>query len=411
MEVPSALGGAVILDAPGLPPHSDPVTLWRRAAREAAERIAPLLGPRERLALVVPDRTRPLPLPEVLPLFLQALDKAGIPPQRITLAPASGIHKPMGGKELADWIGHAAAASGVLLAPHDADGPGLLLGHTPERIPVVAHPAVARAGGILTLGRIVFHYLAGFGGGRKMLVPGVAARRTILAMHGRCLSPVPGEGRHPAARAGILEGNPVNQAACAAARVFPQTVAVHVLLGPGGTLSDILVGDLFDDHSRACARYAAANRVRVTEPFDAVIVAAGGHPSDRDLVQAHKALDAIAPVVKDGGSVVFVACCGDGVGNQEVLDGLRLGSPAAIETALRRNFRVGLHTALAWAIKTHRLRVLAVTQLPADLLPLTRMEPVANLEEAAEEIHRRHGRSARLALAPRGGALIYQLGG
>lgn len=411
LETPPDLAGAELLDAPGLPPHPAPADLWRQAAREAAGRCSALLPAGERLALVVPDRTRPLPLAAVLPVFLEELARAGIPPGRITLAPASGIHKPMGRAELVSWVGPVAAETGLLLAAHDADAPGLLLGQAEGELPVVAHPAVARAGAILVLGRIVFHYLAGFGGGRKLLVPGVAARRTVLAMHSRCLSPVPGEGRHPAARAGILEGNPVHLASCAAARLFPPAVAVHVMLGSGGAVSDIVVGDLFEDHARSCARYAAANLVQVDGLFDAVVVSGGGHPSDRDMVQAHKALDAVAPIVRRGGSVVFVAACGDGVGNGEVQEGLRLGKPPEIEAELRRDFRVGVHTALAWAEKTHRLRVLGVTRLPPELLPLARVESVATLALAAAELRRRHGPAARLGLAPRGGALIYKLGG
>ena len=129
-----------------------------------------------------------------------------------------------------------------------------------------------------------------------------------------------------------------------------------------------------------------------------MIVSAGGAPADRDLVQAHKALDAVAPVVRDGGTVVLVAACGDGAGNRELVDGLALGPPAAIEAELRRAFRVGLHTALALAEKTRRLRVLALTELPGELLAAARIERIASLDEAARVIaavRRAAGRAGR----------------
>ena len=166
-----------------------------------------------------------------------------------------------------------------------------------------------------------------------------------------------------------------------------------------------------DAHAAATERYAAVNRVTVAAPLDAVIVSAGGHPSDRDLVQAHKALDAVAPVIKDGGTVVLVAACRDGLGNPELAAGLSLGDPDAIERELRQRFRVGVHTALALAEKTRRLRVAALTELPDDALALAGMRRVASLDEAAALVRARHGAGARVALAPRGGFLVYELSG
>ncbi len=377
------------------------------AVRAAASRAARALGASERLALVVPDRTRPLPLPEMLPAMLDALEAAGVPCARIDLVVASGLHRPMSPAELRTWIGPAAAAR-VAALPHDADAPAAFLGTTACGIPVAAHPAVARAGAVLALGRVVFHYLAGFGGGRKMLVPGVAARPTILAVHRRCLSARPGEGRHPSARAGLLAGNPVHEAAVEAARLFPPATLLHITEGMGGGWS-AAAGNAFEDHARAAAGYAAAHRVRLDAPLDVVIVSAGGAPADRDLVQAHKALDAVAPVVRDGGTVVLVAACGDGAGNRELADGLALGAPEAIENELRREFRVGLHTALALAEKTRRLRVMALTELPDELLAAARIERVASLDDAARRVAGQAARGPRRALAPRGGSLLYEV--
>ena len=394
-------------DAAPAAPAAPAQPAFAAAVRAAAVRAARELRGAARLALIVPDRTRPLPLPAMLPAMLDALTEAGVPDDRIDLVPASGMHRAMSPAELRDWIGPGAAAR-VAALPHDADAPAAFLGTTPSGIPVAAHPAVARAGAVLALGRIVFHYLAGFGGGRKMLVPGVAARETILAVHRRCLSTRPGAGRHPLARAGVLEGNPVHEAAVEAARLFPPVTVLHVALDPDGALW-AEPGDPFADHARAAARYAAAHRVRLDAPLDAVVVSAGGTPADRDLVQAHKALDAVSPVVRDGGTVVLVAACGDGAGNHELVEGLALGPPSAIEAELRRDFRVGLHTALALAEKTRRLRVLALTGLPDELLAVARIERVGSLDEAARALAAVGGPGARRAIAPRGGSLLYEV--
>lgn len=402
LAVPAAWASWPALDAPGLPAVDDPAGAWAMAARAAAARVSAALGSRGRLALIVPDRTRALPLPELLPPVVDALEAHGIARGRLVLVPASGIHRPMTHAELSAWTG---APGGIALAPHDADAPAVRVGRTGDGIDVVAHPAAARADALLALGRIVFHYLAGFGGGRKMLVPGVAARRTIHAVHARCLHAEAGRGRHPRAANGVLDGNPVHEAASAAARLFPPATVLHVALARDGRIARACAGDAVDDHARLAREYAAANEVVLEAPLDAVAVSAGGHPTDRDLVQAHKALEAAAPVVRDGGVVILAAACGEGIGNREVERALGRGHAAAIEAGLRAEFRVGEHTALALRLKTARLRVIAVTELPDEALALAGMERARSLDHAASLV----GSAARGALAPRGGSLLYRL--
>lgn len=382
---------------------------WSDACTLAARRLADRLRAKGRLALVVPDRTRPLDLPTLLPELVRCLADAGISSRRIVVVPASGIHAPMTSAEARGWVGDATLDAGIAIAPHDADAPGALLGSTPCGLPIVAHPAVADADAILTVGRIVFHYLAGFGGGRKMLAPGVCARRSVLAIHARCLAAPPARGRHPRARAGSLLGNPFHDAVSAAARLFPDVVSLHVVDASDPKRPETIVGDPWNDHARAAAIYADRRRVRMREPLDAVLVAAGGAPTDRDLVQSHKALDAIAPIVRDGGLVVLTARCSDGVGNPEVREWLRHGGADAIERQLRSSFAVGGHTALALREKTERFRVTMLTELDDETLELAGMKRAVSLEGAVAELVARQRRGQAVAVAPHGAALLYEL--
>ncbi len=409
LALPPEAGAWPVLRAPGLKATNDPGRCIHEAATRAADKVAEDLPKGARLALVVPDRTRPLPLPELLPTFFDALEARGVPASQVSVVPASGMHRPMLTEELNAWVGNEVLRRGAHLAPHCAEAPALLLGWAGSPpFPVAGHPAVAGAGAVLVLGRIVYHYLAGFGGGRKMLVPGVAARPTILGVHAACLATRAGRGRYPCARAGRLEGNPVHEASCAAARLFPPTTAVHLLLTGEGQLSRGLVGDLFVTHAEACAVYATVSELRIGNTLDGVLVSAGGHPLDRDLVQAHKALDAVAPLVREGGTIIFAAECADGMGNEELREGLTLGEPSHIDAALRKDFRVGVHTALALAEKTRRFHVLALCDLPEKWLALAGMKPIASLEEGVSQALRRHGRKARFGVAPAGASYVYR---
>ncbi|NJN64601.1 MAG: hypothetical protein HC882_06775 [Acidobacteria bacterium] len=200
---------------------------------------------------------------------------------------------------------------------------------------------------------------------------------------------------------------------CIAATSVSHTSVMFTLLARSRSappIASIDAGDLFESHARACAVYASAHRVVCAAPFDAVIVSAGSRAAGRDLVQAHKALDAVAPIVRDGGTIVLVARCEDGIGNGEMLDALALGSPAAIEAALRARFTVGGHTALALLAKTTRLTVLAVTDLDDEALRLARIERVRSLHDASTRLRAEVGQEARIAIAPCGASALYQLG-
>ena len=238
-----------------------------------------------------------------------------------------------------------------------------------------------------------------------MLAPGCASRATILALHRRCLDEDPARGRHPLARAGVLEGNPVHEAACEVASLCPHARALHVALDPAGRLALARFGDLVRDHARVAGEYGAANRVELAEPLECLIVSAGGHPVDRDLVQAHKALDAVAPILAPGARVLLVARCKDGVGNGETVDALRLGSSRAISEALRHRFLVGAHTALALREKTERFRVSYLGELCDETLDLAGMRRASSLDAWTAE----SGGDSRVAIAPRGASVLYSL--
>ncbi|RMG44446.1 MAG: DUF2088 domain-containing protein [Acidobacteria bacterium] len=389
------------LEAPGLSPLTDPAAALAKAAREAASRAASAAG-RRPVALVVPDRTRPCLVDRLVPLLLDALEEEGTDPRRVTIVPASGIHRPMDPAELARWVGPEAVRRGARLAPHDADAPAAGLGTSAHGIAVAAHPAVAGAGAVVAVGRIVFHYLAGFGGGRKLLVPGVADRATVMAAHAFTVT----DGRrHDAARPGLLEGNPFHEALEAAAELFPETVFLHVATDGRGRPAAVAAGGR-RSHLALCRDYARRHRVVLPRRLEAVVVSAGGSPADRDLVQAHKALDAVAPVVRPGGRILLVAGCEDGVGNPEVAEALKAGGLQAVRRGLRRRFRVGWQTAAALLEKTRRYRVFALTGLPAELARAAGMVPVASLEEGIAALTRPEPEAA--AVAPRGASLLYE---
>jgi nickel-dependent lactate racemase len=330
-----------------------------------------------RLAVAIPDRTRPAWAREPLRPLLDAAEVRGLPRSRIDLLVARGLHE---GPAPADVTG-----LGPSLHLHDAAGSRLVevgrLGSSAIRLNALWVEASAR----LSLGTAGFHYLAGFGGGRKSVVPGLAGAETIRAIHGLALSP---EGvRRPGVGPGILEGNPMHARLEEAVSLSPPTLAVEALLTAGGPRW--LVGDWRGVHRRGAAWVEASRGLRVPEKRALVVASVGGHPRDRDLIQSHKALEHLRGALRDGGSAVLLARCAEGAGHPDLEEHLRLGSAAEVASALRERFVVYGQTAWALREKAERYHLVLVSELDPGLVASAGLEPAASLAEALDRVRRR----------------------
>jgi hypothetical protein len=353
------------------PPEASPGA-WRSAAEAAslaADGIAPAVSG-GRVAVAVPDRTRPFPRRALLGLLLDALAVRGIASDRVDLVVARGLHRGDAPSEMADLPAQVHL--------HDARTSELVdLGHAGS-VPVRLNAVWVRASARLSLGTAAFHYLAGFGGGRKTVAPGLAGEETIVAIH---LGAVGADGRrHPGVGCGRLEGNPVHGRARGAALAAPATVAVEAVGDP--RRPGFLVGS-WDEVHRAGARWVAqAHSVPVPEPRRLVVASVGGHPRDRDLIQSHKALEHLRPAVRPGGSVVLFAACDDGLGHPDLLAYGSLGAARTVARALRDRFAVYGQTAWALREKAELLDLVLVSRLPADTVRALGLRPAPTADDA-----------------------------
>ena len=210
-----------------------------------------------RILIVVPDRTRSYPLPEILPALIERLLARGASAGRITVAVASGTHRPSEHEISGAHLGALPAGTPVLR--HDAAAPAAHCGTTPAGTPVDVNPALLEADAVIALGATAFHYFAGFGGGGKMLFPGLGARAAIAVNHRRSLGPWPPGGLAPGVEPGRLAGNPLAEDLAAAHALLP--AARHLTLWPvegghaGGRWSTPA------EFHALCERYAEGRRI------------------------------------------------------------------------------------------------------------------------------------------------------
>lgn len=310
-------------------------------------------------AVVVPDATRSAALPETLPPILERLAAAGVRPEATSVVVACGTHPAVSGDALHRLLGPL--PPGVRALQHDArEAAGLVeVGGLGPGVPLRVNRVVAEAEAVVTVGTVRHHYFAGFGGGPKLVFPGVAGYEEIQSNHSRVLASFGGEDGpvlDPRCAPGRLEGNPVAEEIATAADRLPPTMAVCFAPGAEGSPAWVAAG------SWRVAFAAAVERVRewyevVPQSFRLVVACAGGAPADRTLIQAHKGLDAACRFAAPGAEVLLVAAVDGGLGSPEMEPFVEDPRPRAIVARLRERWVQYGHTTLRIVDKTARFRV------------------------------------------------------
>jgi lactate racemase len=215
---------------------------------------------------------------------------------------------------------------------------------------------------VITFGAIAHHYFAGYGGGRKLIFPGLGEKNAIYCNHGLFLDK---EHRRLSAgcRSGYLDENPLAEdlEECEAFR--PADAAIHGILNSHGQVCDLLVGRGTAHFRQACERHASNCEVRTKRLYDLVVASCGGFPKDINFIQSHKAIHHAAAFVRDGGRLILLAQCRDGIGSQTFLPWFQLGGWDPAFDRLAENYMGNGGTALAMMAKLKRIRISLITDL------------------------------------------------
>ncbi len=337
----------------------------RRFAQDMASVLSRSNLNLSRPAVVLADKTRLCGYPEYLPVLLAALTAQGADPRRVTFWIGYGTHAPQTVHECRRAYGDIYETAPF--RHHRCDDPASFteLGRTGRGTPIRLPRELMEASCLITFGAVSHHYFAGFGGGRKLIFPGLGEKRAIYANHGLFLDR---SARSLAAgcRPGVIAGNPLAEdlAECEASR--PADLAVHGILDSRGRVCELRVGHGPDHFASACARHAELTELSRPEAFDLVLASCGGFPKDINFIQSHKAIHHAADFVRDGGRLIVLAQCRDGIGSQTFLPWFALGWETAFDH-LAEDYQGNGGTALAMMAKVRRIQIGLVTGLPAEL--------------------------------------------
>ncbi len=336
----------------------------------------------QRVVIVTSDITRSTGSELYLPLLVDELNRRGIPDRDVTILIALGIHRKQSAAEHEKIIGPLHGRVTVL--DHDCDDPKMLvsLGSTANGIDVLVNRTAVEADRLILTGTIGFHYFAGFGGGRKALLPGIGGRAACLASHFTLLRPHPARGRHPLATVGVLEGNPVHETLSQACALAAPDLILNTILAPDKRIMAVFAGQWDEAHRAGCRYYGEQFTYLLTEQADLVVASCGGYPKDINLIQAHKSMEYAGRALKEGGVMILLAACRDGYGNATFFDWFRYKEPAEFEEALRAHYEINGQTALALLEKAKRFRIILVSHLPPEEVRSISLIPATTLDQA-----------------------------
>jgi nickel-dependent lactate racemase len=371
----------------------------RRALREpiGAPRLRDIVHPGERVTVVTSDITRPIPSAVVLPEVLSELDAAGVRRRDVTVVFALGSHRKHTQEEKRRLVSDAVYETVRCV---DSDGGDCVrLGVTSRGTPVDVFAPVAAADRVVCLGNIEYHYFAGYSGGMKAIMPGVSTRDAIQANHSLMTL--------DAAAPGRLDGNPVREDIEETARFLRVDFIVNVVLDEKKRIIRAFAGHPVRAHREGCAFLDGLYGIPIARRADIVVVSPGGFPKDINLYQAQKALDNAGRAVREGGVVILVAACPDGLGEEVFAHWiLRSTTPDAMVAAIRERFELGGHKAAAIAMIRQRARIFLVSELDPGLTVRCFMEPRKDVDAALAAAFAALGPDARVLLMPCGGSTL-----
>ena len=359
--------------------------------------------PGNKVAIVVDDHTRPIKSKIIVKPLLDYLNKIGIQDEDVTIIIGHGSHRKIRLDEAENILGKEILER-VNWIPHDASSEDLVyVGETSYKTKVYINKVFHSADVKILTGDVCLHYYAGYGGGRKSVLPAISGIETISHNHAMLT--------HPKAITGNLDGNPIHLDMTEAARLAKPDFIVNVVMNHKKEIVRAFAGDLEEAFMQGVKLVDQIYKVKVDKQADIVLVSAGGYPSDIDLYQAYKAIDSALRVVKPGGVLVVAAECRDGHGNKVFYEWMKkYQTIEEVEKQIKTNFKLGGHKAYYILKAKQKADIILISKMnPKEVKNIFKLEPAKNLDEALEIAFTKKGKNAKVIVMPEAAKVLPEL--
>jgi nickel-dependent lactate racemase len=354
----------------------------------------------DKVGIVFSDITRPTPNHLILPVLLGELDH--VPDEHIVLFNSTGTHRPNTEAELRRMLGDE-IVDRYRIVQNDANDreSHVFVGRTTSGNDVWIHKEFVECDVRIPTGFIEPHFFAGFSGGGKAIMPGLALLETVMRNHSaKNLD-------SPLARWGITQSNPVWEEIREAAAMVQPTFLLNVTLNRDKQITEVFAGDFEEAHVRGCAFVKEKAMVPVQEPFDIVIGSNSGYPLDLNLYQAVKGMSAASQVVKEGGSIIIAAECWDGIPDHGEYGQLLLEAESP-ESLLETVRAPGFQRQDMWEAQIQALICLKADvyfyshNLSDEQIEDAWLRPCRDIEATVAELLQKYGPGATICVLPEG---------
>ena len=362
------------------------------AAPNGSSSFESFISNRDRILVVINDHTRPLASTVLKRLPLKGKD--------LTTIISTGTHRAPSPEELALLLGGNAPPYGGSVMIHNSKDPSSLrrLGRTARGTEVRLNSKVFEADGLVVIGSVEPHYYAGFTGGRKFLLPGLAGFDSIEMNHSLALD--------DKAKILALDGNPVHEDFMDALQIFGRNddiFSIQLVMNTEHQISYASSGHIVNSFTDAVRHALKTYVCRVHSKAD-ILVAVVKPPLDIDLYQAHKAIENVKAALNDDGILILVAQCKDGIGNRGFYD--LLSSRDELSMTVKGKYSFGGHKALRIKQLLQRAKIFAVTELEPSILETISIRPFRDAQSALNEALALKGSDAKVLLVNDAGVTV-----
>ncbi|HSR12317.1 MAG TPA: nickel-dependent lactate racemase [Thermodesulfobacteriota bacterium] len=383
-----------------------------KAYREALARpmdsppLREIVRPGEKVVVSVSDITRAWQRNDrILPILLETLNEAGVPDENITIVIVVGAHRLNTEPEFVELCGEKICRC-VRVVNHDCwDEKNMVyLGRTSRGTEVSVNRMAVEADRLILTGGVIYHYMAGYGGGRKSILPGLSSIKTIRQNHLWGLGPDLGSGSNPRAASGKTRGNELHEDMMEIAGFVKPDFIVNTVPNLDGEIAAVFAGNWVSAWAEGTKLVDEIFGVGIEEEADVVIATAGGYPRDINLYQTGKTMDNAYYAMKKGGAAVILAECPDITEPREFFQWLEYPSAFELEKALRESFTIAGWVALKEVECNNRGPFIIVTR-PENFqfLRQTPFITVATIEEGLRAAYEKCGAAnPKVTVMPQG---------
>lgn len=351
-----------------------------------SQKIEEIVKPGESVLFVVPDATRQTACGQIINLLVRRLIANGTMPFDIRVIFATGIHRKVTNEEKREIVTPFIAQRIKMLDHNPRDLAQIVnFGETKSGISIQLNRALTEHDHVIIIGGVNFHYFAGFTGGRKLICPGLASSRTISETH-KLAFDCENKTRREGVGTAKLNGNAVHEAFMEVPRKFPPSFAVNSIVNENGEAIEVFAGNWETSHQKACEFYAEKHAIKIAEKCEIVIASCGGFPHDINMIQAHKTLETAANACVEGGTIIFLAECENGLGRNDFLSWFEAENSSNLAEKLCENYQVNGQTAWSLLKKAEKFDIKIITNLSNEETRRMRLQKARNLSEILSEL-------------------------